>query len=455
VQQMGGLGQEDRPLIAALRDARDEGSDGSEALVQLVGHYLRRAPRPDVVLALCELGLRRDDADARFPQCLARVSALKGDYAGATAWYAEAVARAPDERELYDEALTVLRDLIEQGRFESDARSARTVANEAEHILAERLRRWPRPAPPVRPEQLHLAIGIAEMSAGNAAEAKRRFEASIAAHENADALVELGNLTERTGHAADAARLYRRALDITPQRGREDGQRRARILESLGEALTESGSATQATRMYQQALELWDASVAGMTGPALAEAQVSRGVLLDRLGRHREAVTAFDLAIVAAPDQFSVYAKILSHLVIATPDVQLAHSVFRRAMRQLTLEPEWKVYFALWVQAIAGRGRTPAEPDVRETLESLATGDTWWARLAKFGIGQLPYSDLLAAASGRGEQTEAHFYEGARLMGQGDMDRARRLFRRVLEMNMVNFFEHEMAQQLVAQGRSP
>src|ERR1700712_5317925 len=55
--------------------------------------------------ALCLYGVRAFPTDARFPQCLGRLAALEDDYAEAGAEYAEAVRLAPEERELYDEAL--------------------------------------------------------------------------------------------------------------------------------------------------------------------------------------------------------------------------------------------------------------------------------------------------------------------------------------------------------------
>jgi len=203
--------------------------------------------------------------------------------------------------------------------------------------------------------------------------------------------------------------------------------------------------------MYEQAVQLYDAAVEGAERQELAAAQVKRGVLLDRLGRHAEATTAFRAAFAAAPRWREGYLRILSHLVSVEPDVRLAHEVFRRAQQELPLAPEWKVYLALWVKAIAARAHTEVEPDVTDVLSSLSSGDAWWGKLAKFGAGQLPYADLYAAADGRGEQTEAAFYEGARLLGAGDVPGARVQFERVLQMSMVSFYEYEMAQRLLGQ----
>ena len=83
-------------------------------------------------------------------------------------------------------------------------------------------------------------------------------------------------------------------------------------------------------------------------------------------------------------------------------------------------------------------------------LESMAGGDDWWAKLAAFGAGRISYAELLEQADGVGEQTEAHFYEGVRLLRAGDVAGARAKFEQVLGTHMVNFYEYSMAQELVA-----
>ena len=154
----------------------------------------------------------------------------------------------------------------------------------------------------------------------------------------------------------------------------------------------------------------------------------------------------------AAPDRSETYAQILADQVVSSsPDVDFATDIFRRAQRELTLEPEWKVYYSLSVQLIAGRVHRPVEDDVRVMLEQLSANEDWWGMLARFGTGALQYQELLGSANEVGEQTEAHFYEGARRYVQGDVAGARELFERVLATHMVSFFEFTMAQELLAQ----
>ena len=173
------------------------------------------------------------------------------------------------------------------------------------------------------------------------------------------------------------------------------------------------------------------------------------GVLLDHLGRHPAAVDAFESAMTYAPQWRDVYATILSHLVSAAPDYELASTVWRRSQLQLTLPPEWKVYFTLWIQLIAARADQPPNPEHVDLLRRLGQSSNWWGKLASFGAGDLDYQALLSVASSLGEETEALYYEGSRLFISGDRDAAGAQFQRVLDTKMVSFYEYEMARRLL------
>lgn len=447
VRAMGDGGDMQAELVTILERARQHDDAGAHALDELARGFARA--RPNVAAAICRLGARRFPQDARFPLCLARVAIEEGEPARATGWYAEAVRLAPTDREAYDEALGRLGQMIEEGAMSSNPGQTRVIARHALEILDERIRRWPENTAPLERDALLLAIARAEMSHGNVAEARERLTASLAARETQEAHEALGLLLERTGQSREAADHYRRALDMVDGSGMEGTANRAELLEHLGDAFRQSGEARQAERMYRQSLELWDQLLSVVQGPRAAVVQVRRGVLLSRLEDLQAAEEAFVAAMEASPSWREPYAAILSHLVIAQPNLELAHRVLRRAQFQITLEPEWKVYFALWVQAIAARASAEPESDVVALFADASNGDSWSARLASFGRGQLDYDALLGAASSRGERAEAQFYQGARLLGSGDVEGARALFRQVLETGMVSYYEYVMAQELL------
>ena len=195
--------------------------------------------------------------------------------------------------------------------------------------------------------------------------------------------------------------------------------------------------------MYRQALQAWDrtASELGQQPEArllMARLQTRRGVLLDELGERERALQAFRSAVNAEPRLHETYATILSHLVSAAPDLDFAHELFRMSQRQLSLAPEWKVYFALWVKAIAARASSAAEGEIDVVLRENATVGGWRA-------GRRVH---LEPADGNGESAEAHFYEGVRQL-ESDPGAAKALFERVLQTEMVSFYEYAMAQALL------
>jgi tetratricopeptide (TPR) repeat protein len=449
LEAMGSAGEMEEKLIDLLESARESGADGSGALLDLARAY-GEAGRLDVARGLCVLGLRETPNDARFYRCLAQSAAHEDDFAGAMAWYSEAVRLMPEERVLYDEILEVLSSLMEQGLFGSDAAQTRAIATRASEILQERVRRWPDSPPPVKPEDLYLATGIAEMNAGNASEAEARLRQSLAAKETLSGMLQLGLLLERVGRNDEAAELYRRALQQASEAKSGDDPQRAEILERLGDSLRMLGKQQEAAQVYEQGLAIWDRNLSRQKGMRIGLAHLRRGVLLGRLARRSDAVTAFERAMENAPELRETYSTILAYLAVSDPDSAFAHRVFRNAVNQLSLEPEWKVYFGLWLRMIAGRDGAGIDPEVSAVLADLSQGDDWFAKLARFASGQLDYEGLLQAAVGLGERTEAYFYEGARRLGAGDLPGARAMFEQVVHTKMVNFYEFAMAQELLA-----
>ncbi len=445
----GGDGQDLARLRQILDSARARNASGAEALGEIAVAFA--SARPEVAEALCALGLRRFPSDARFPLCLARVAIEQERPGLGTAWYAEVVRVAPANREVYDEALRQLDEVMQAGVFGAEVGQSRAIARSALAILDEHARRWPTAEPAVRRDEILLSLGRAEMSAGNVAEARARLEASLAARDSQEGHLALGLLLERMGLGEEAADHYRAALDQTPERSAEDRAARAELTERLGDAFRTARQEPQARRMYRQALETWDALLEGLRGGGLGVAQVRRGVLLSRLGDERGAAAAFEAAMEEAPGFREPYATMLSHLVVSAPNLPLAQSVLRRAQYQLHLEPEWRVYFALWVQAIAGRAAAEPEREVALLLGDLSEGEDWSNRLAAFGERTLPYPALREHAENVGQRVEADFYEGARRLASGDEAGARALFEQVLASGLVNFYEYAMGQELLHQ----
>ena len=447
VESMGPGGELQLRLLDLMRTARSSDEAGAAATYELVEGY--RLARPDVAAGLCRSALIRFPQDYRFPTCMARIAADSEQFADATAWWVIAIEVEPEMIELYDEALGQLDEFIKTRLEDPHPERSSALARGAETILAERQKRWPDSKPPIAPNELEFLIGMLEMNAGHAAEAQQRFEKSIEKDPDPGALTQLGLLLERTGHPKEAEQQYRRALALAPSASLANDLQRADILENLGNTARAQGRAKEMTSRYRVALQAWNEARDQVEGPTAAIVEMRRGVLLDHLRRHDEAVDAFENAMSHAPQWRDVYASILSHLVSAPPDFEFASSVWRRSQLHLTLPPEWKVYFTLWIQLIAARADQPPVEEHAQLLRRLGGGSNWWGKLASFGAGDLDYAGLISVASSLGEETEALYYEGSRLFIAGERQAARDQFQRVLDTNMVSFFEYEMARKLL------
>jgi tetratricopeptide (TPR) repeat protein len=439
-------------LLTYLRQAQGSGRAGAIALNELAGGFVRA--RPDVTVAVCRLGLRRFPEDGRFPLCLARVAVQRRQWARATVWYAEAVRLEPGQREVYDEALDQLDQILGQGALAEDIEQSRAMAADALAILEERRRRFPSRQAPVSRAQLLYEVGQAEMSAGFGDRAREAYEAALRSDDVAPALARevrraLGLLQLRLGDPASSIATFEAILEGRTDQSLEGRSERAEVHERLGDARRATGDEAGAREAYEAALRLWEALAQRVPERARPTIEVRRGVLLSRLGRAAEATRAFRAVLAEPPAADRPYIEILTHLVVSQPAPELALAVFRRAQYELSLEPVWRVYLGLWAQGVAARARTPAAAELDRLFEDLARADGWAGRLAAFGHGDLSYEALVAAASDRGEQAEAHFYEGLRRLEASDRAGATARFRDVLGTGMVAFFEYAMAQELL------
>lgn len=446
VTAMGADGDTEAQLIRVMNAARED--DGADAIVELSEAY--REARPHVAVGLCRLGLRRFPQDARFATCLARVAVTAEQHEDATAWYLAAIELEPDLIGLYDEALGHIDEFLEVGIFRGDSQRARTLAARAQRISDSRAIHFPSAAPAVAPERISLLLGTAEMHAGNPDEARVQLQRSIQGRPNADALEQLGLLEERTGNYTESVAIYRRALDLAT-----GDVRRAALLERLGDGYAGAENAAQSSRMYTQALQTWDRVLEGLQGegaaPFIAETQVHRGVLLGHLSRRDESQAAFRAAIAASSQDRSIYAAILSSLVVgAEPDREFAETIFRAARNQTNLAPAWRVYFALWVRIIAIRAGEEPSSDVVTALRQSEQLTGWSGQLARFGAETLSGEELLESAESKGQQTESLFYAGA-FRSSADPAAAKTMMERALRFSMIGFYEHTMAQQLTRQ----
>jgi hypothetical protein len=111
----------------------------------------------------------------------------------------------------------------------------------------------------------------------------------------------------------------------------------------------------------------------------------------------------------------------------------LAHSDLR-SLRDATrhaldanLAPSDIVYVALWLRLLERRLGKPSDGTVEEAFSRIDDDEGWPAKLRAWGQGRLADPQLLAAARGRTEQSEATFYTAMAAFVANDTRAAERL----------------------------
>lgn len=446
----GAAGSLDARLIELLEMAREDGGEGADALLALANTTGFRLGDPLVSERLCQVGMRAYRKDPRFLLCLGNLAATADDVDGTIAYYEQAIALSPDDRTLRDAYLYDLYRLLTESAQHAGSPDVESLGQHLLSGLKERIARWPDAEPPVSPAKLYLAVALADMNVGHAEEAEARLRESLNAEDTTTAHYQLGNLLSRLGRFSEAATHYQAALALSSKADEQTPMdERAELLERLGDAQRMNGDEGAAKATYSEGLALWERMLPALSGVQRGLARVRLGILQNRLGQHEKAREAFEGALEDAPGVAEVYKGILAHLVVTTPDLELATRVFHHAQRQLRLEPEWKVYLALWLQVAAGQAGQPAPEESEQVLADFQTADQWWGRLSAFGVGKLSYEDLVAGAQDVGQRAEAAFYEGARRLNAGDVAGARQYFEQVMATRIVNFYEYIMAQELL------
>lgn len=449
VQAIGAAGDLDGDLLHLLEQAREDGMEGADAILGLAHQPPYATGDLGVAFGLCSAGRAAYPSDSRFARCLAALATLSGDAAAVVEHYEEALAVASDRERIYDELLVRLTQLLDRMPPDGDIGAVRKLGSRLLATLAQRDQEFADSEPPVTAETINLALAQAEMNAGQPARAELHLKDSLKTEPSVDAHSQLGQLLLRLGRVQEAEAQYGAALQLLTGDDAVALNRRANLLERQGDAARMCGDADDAESRYRASLVLWDDLAHMLSGAELSLAHVRRGVLLSRLGETQYAASAFRRAADGAGGLAETYRGILAHLVVAEADRNLAHRIFRHALNQVQLDPEWKVYLALWLQIIDGMTEGDPDPEADAVLQDFAGDRAWWARLASFGAGRMGFQELAQHAQSVGQRAEAQFYAGARALTAGDLGTARVHFQAVLNTRMVNFYEYIMAQELM------
>ena len=348
---------------------------------------------------------------------------------------------------------------LEQEMLESLAGSRPKAAlkrlSKVEEMHARAVKLWTdRPISPGMPEAFFtVAEGLYQ--AGEVADAEKLLVRSLRVQPVPNSLDLLGTIALKRSNLGKAKEHYENLANLAYDSELAQLRWEARARQQLGEIALREGDANGSTRHIRIALRHSNDLLAkSLVDPnERSDRYVERGKLLFQLGDVQLAMDDFRKASELTPTNIKVYADPLRFAVMHGYYSE-ARSIFQRAMATEGVSNSLKLYFSLWLNEMAlRRGEKPVS-EATDFLQGYK-GDRWGKLLAKHARGKLTYDALLGKASDRGEEAEAHFYEGLRLWREGDAGQGKKLMRLVLASEMMGFFEFDMAQAYLQWGDVP
>lgn len=358
--------------------------------------------------------------------------------------------------ELKDDVFETWQQLAELEQIEladlarRDAAAALVRLGEVEAMHQRAMKLWrDRPIRPALPDA-YFTVAEGLYQAGRVDDAEGLLDKSLKLEAQPRALDLLGTIALKRSRFG-AAQAHYEDLARLPYEEEEIKLRwEARARGQLGEIALRSGDPEASTSHFRTALRQTNELLMqpATTARAQADRYLERGRLLFFLGEVELATDDFEYAGELAPDHVGTYAEPMLQLV-SHGYYHEALDVFHRAMDSDVIADGLKLYFCLWLGDLALRQGLAPDAEVTAFLEQYSgddSGDEWGRRLARHARGDLSYGALLKAASSDGQRTEAFFYEGLRRWRDGDVGSAKELLRKVVDSELMGFFEYDMAQ---------
>jgi tetratricopeptide (TPR) repeat protein len=419
--------------VAPTANVRDQ--------VRLAEHFEDRDR--EVALRICEAATDRFPQHAAGYECLGRLAAATERHYLAVTALERAVQLAPDQL-LYAETLAkhYQRRLFEMiGDDHLEEAEAEMVRIEAFYRRVE-LRFKTKLKPSLA--RVYYAIGHGYFNAGNVARASAAFQRSVASEPTPDALVQLATIRIKKEDAPGALAHLARAEEIARAVPADMVFWDARLRGLRGRALELAGKAEEGRREHTRAVEAWRRwQSVGLQPDAQAEAFIYEAQSLYSLGNKSRALEALERAIDVQPDRKETYADVIA-MLITHGHLPEALDALHRALGRAGVSEYLKTYCSLWVIGLARRAGMPPDELALQHLRRLA-GSSWYVRLAQLTLEKVSYDDLLKEARTIGNRAELYYYRADWLLAKGKLQEARELWRKVLETDMLGFYEFEMS----------
>jgi tetratricopeptide (TPR) repeat protein len=281
------------------------------------------------------------------------------------------------------------------------------------------------------------------------------LERSMTIEPSATALEQMGQIRMKKGDAKEAVSLFERAIAVPKTDKIEEIIWRARLHRDLGDAHEAAGDAGAAETARRAALADWDnlTQIGTLSTDGKAELGIERAKLWYQLGDRDQSLANFESAIDAAPDRAGTYPDVIAFL-IPRGELDEALDTYHRALGRNEVTEYIKVYCSLWIVDLAKRAKQPVDPLASSYLQS-TDGGKWYDDLARWFTGRETEQQMMSHVDTPAKKAESSYYRAMRAVESGDNDTAKKLWKDVVDTDMMAFFEYDMAQMFLHLGSAP
>ncbi len=411
------------------------------------------------------IALEAHRLDPTEPEAAALVAAVLQDlgFAEASPAIITEATRAHADSRTVSGALTIIVRAMSLGLAVSDYDAVRRTYAAAAPILA--IAEQKEIAHELSPNaaRLRAMMGEVELEQGGLDAARALLSASAAEERSGNVLLALARI-ERHDEQIKAALEDLRAARDAPDTV-EDPALLAEVLLMTSDLSRDTGDAAGARVTLVEALSVLMRARARPAVPAERRARVEQVLarVLDRFGAKDKAREALERAFEATPHDKRQIAATLGQVVARAfirKDLLAAHDGLARAIAS-ELGDDEIVYYALWVHLLEKQLRKPqdhaADAAAARVFASIPDDGHWIGKLAAFGAGKLPASQLPSLARTKAEKTEAAFYQAMDARAENAPDPNNAGLRAVLRSDGVDLMEAVMAREILreAAGVSP
>ncbi|HEX2568084.1 MAG TPA: hypothetical protein VH877_00910 [Polyangia bacterium] len=461
VRKLGGRDEDDeelRNLIAGYAGAQGTPRQAFELAQQML-----RTQDLNVSGRICR------DATRRFPTavepwlCLGTIAEQQGRVLVALRAFEELWRRTPDRREVWEELAKLHEFRLFQLASGSRLDELLTELQRVETFHARARERFPQK--PLVPSLAgaYFEVGRGFYNAGRIADALRYCERSLTVEPTAQALEQMALIAVKKGQGREAVTLYLRALTEAADMAPTLQQRywSAKLHQGLADALELQGDSKASLEARRKSVVDWELLLRGQRAEQerrqgslgaedIAEAELERGKQLYLLGQREAALLAFERAVDSAPSRGPTYVDLLAFLV-PRGEREEALDTYHRALGRSEVSDDLKVYCSIWMIDLDRRAGEPEDPLAQAFLAG-QRGGQWQSWLAQWMIGRITDAELERHADNTPKRAEAAFYRAMRHVERGELEKARALWRQVIDTQMMAFFEYDMASYYLRYG---